>query len=284
MSKIYLDSANSKDTTSVKNFLKKNILWGQTTNPSLFANQISKISNSSKFNNKEELWEAYKLEVIEIAKNLQMKEKSSLSIEVYVNQNSTQNDLWDQILNLKELIKITNEMYNCQLLIKIPISTKTLETIEKCLKEKIAINVTLGFTPYQANTILNLANKYPNTLVYFSYFVGRNFDSGVDGIEILKQIKNLIKKNTHTSNFELLACSFRTLEQVQACLALNIDILTISIELLEKVENLNLPNLNLNNLVFTGKKDIKSQSLDYFKSVEGLEKFTNDWDKLIKTQ
>lgn len=111
--------------------------------------------------------------------------------------------------------------------VKIPAHKSYLPLIARLVQEKIPVNTTLVFSVAQAALMGKL------NVQYISPFVGRLYDNGVDGIETLKTIINCF--TLYGFSTKVLAASLRNIEQINAAVALGVDIITISPSLLQQM-------------------------------------------------
>ncbi|KKP23813.1 MAG: putative transaldolase [candidate division TM6 bacterium GW2011_GWF2_28_16] len=134
--------------------------------------------------------------------------------------------------------------------VKIPFAQEYLPVISKLTKENIKINVTLIFSLTQALLVSKLNVKY------ISPFIGRWDDIDIDGMELIKDLVTM-KKN-YNFKTEILAASIRNVIHLQKSILYGADVATIPPLLLDKVFKHPL-------------------------TIQGIEKFDNDWKKLNKT-
>jgi transaldolase len=133
--------------------------------------------------------------------------------------------------------------------IKVPCTVEGLKACKFLSGQGIQTNVTLVFSVAQAI----LASKAGAT--YISPFVGRWMDNSVDGIELIKNIREVFNQ-TYTST-QILAASLRDVRQVEQCAKYGADVVTIP------------------PVVFWGMyKNIMTE--------KGLELFQKDWEEVLK--
>ena len=266
-SKIYIDSGNAADTLEALQIL--GFLDGQTTNPSLFAKEQTVDITS------DELWEKYSNVLKEIRTILPTQ---SISAEVYVDTASNVNNIMNSAQRLIDL--------NLNLHIKIPIFKAGIVAMTKILESKNKVNMTLGFDQNQAFAVAKNAHNIESDQLYFSSFVGRNIDNGINGIDQTYQIQKMFKEMN--SKVKLLACSFRNLDQFMACLAMEVDIVTVNISILREWKKQKFVIPSYDSFHFEGKK-IKYIQLDHLEedkinnilTTQGIVKFSNDWNSVI---
>jgi transaldolase len=265
--KIYLDSSNPEDTIEALEIL--GFLDGQTTNPSLFA----KVS-SNKYS-ESEVWDAYRSCVQSIHELIP---NGSVSAEIYADTSSTVN----QMLIQSERIQDFGDYVH----IKIPTCSNGIKTLETLVNQNKKVNMTLGFDQNQAYVIANIAKDTLPGQIYYSSFIGRLFDNRINGIENLKNIKQMYKEIN--SPVSILACSFRSLDQFLACMALEVDIVTVSIDILKEWQKHNFVIPSIDSFHFDGLKtkyiaieDLDANKVDNPLSLSGIHKFATDWNSII---
>lgn len=133
--------------------------------------------------------------------------------------------------------------------VKIPFAQEYLPVISKLSKEGIKLNITLIFSLTQALLVSKLNVKY------ISPFIGRWDDIDIDGMQLIQDLVTM-KKN-YNFKTEILAASIRNVIHLQKSILYGADVATIPPLLLDKVFKHPL-------------------------TVEGIEKFDNDWKKLNK--
>ena len=177
---------------------------GYTFNPSLFR----------KNNAKDYL--AYSKEILEKCGD------KPVSLEVI---SDTQDDMIRQGLILG---KLKENVY-----VKVPIvfsnGKSTKEVIKELVKQNIKLNITAIFTLDQIKEIIN---EIKDTNTILSIFVGRIFDSGIDGEKIIKEINSFIKDN---SKCKSLWASTRMPYDIFKAIKTKTDIITMPIDQINKL-------------------------------------------------
>lgn len=131
--------------------------------------------------------------------------------------------------------------------IKIPLTVDGIRAVKHLLDEGIKTNVTLCFSPNQAI----LAMKAGAT--YLSPFVGRLDDIAHEGMELIRQIKNI--KDNYGFETQILVASIRhPMHVVQAAL-IGADVATIPYKVIAQLAKHPLTDI-------------------------GLERFLKDWEKV----
>lgn len=213
--KIFLDTA---DRTLIKQWVPTGLIDGITTNPS----NLSKEGKNSR----------------EVLRDICSLVEGDVSIEVV---EKSPDAVYKQAREIASFAK--------NAVVKIPFSHTYLPVIKKLVAERIAINVTLVFSPLQALLVAKLGVRY------ISPFVGRWEEIDIDGIAILSEIKDILDNYGFES--EILAASLRTVMHWHQAALLGIDVATLHPSLLTSLMNHPLTE-------------------------RGIEKFDEDWNRLGK--
>ncbi len=203
MTKIYCDIA---DIETIKNYSKKKIVTGFTTNPSLMRKAGAKN------------YEMYSKEILKVCKN------KPISFEVFA-------DNYDNIL--KQALKI--KTWGKNVYVKIPVENSKGVFMGKIIKElsthKIRMNITAVYTYKQTKRILSKIRKNSNVII--SIFAGRAGDVGKDPIPEIKKSIKLAKK---FKNVKILWASVREPYNYLQAKQLGCHIITIPPSIIEKIE------------------------------------------------
>ncbi len=210
--KLYLDTANIGE---IKEIAQWGVLDGVTTNPSLMSRE--------------------KGDYREILKEICDIVKGPVSAEV-LSPNSA-----DMVKEAKDLSKISEHI-----VIKIPCTIDGLKATNILSQEKIRVNMTLIFSANQAI----LAAKAGAS--YISPFVGRLDDIANPGIEVIKDILDIL--NNYNFPSRLIFASVRHPEHVRQAAILGAHIVTMPYRVFSSM--------------------IKHPLTDI-----GIERFLNDWEK-----
>lgn len=218
--KIFLDTA---DVSLIRPAYETGLINGVTTNPTLILKSGRQLQDVI-----EELVQEFpKLE--------------SISAEVVAD-------------TAEEMLSQAQKYYSISpaVTIKVPCTVEGLKACKFLSDAGIQTNVTLVFSVSQAI----LANKAEAT--YISPFVGRWMDNSVDGIELIKNIKEVYSHNSPFQyNTQVLAASIRDVRQVELCAKYGADVVTIP------------------PVVFWAMyKNVMTE--------KGLEQFQKDWNEVIK--
>ncbi len=208
--KIFIDTA---DPSLIKKYWDMGMIDGVTTNPSL----ASKVGRPFE----------------DVVKEIFQTVDGPISLEVL----STD---FEGILREARSLALLNK----NVVVKIPLIEEGLKAVKVLSKEDIKTNVTLVFSANQAL----LAAKAGAT--YISPFLGRLDDNGENGLEVLKEIVDIVHGYKFSSM--VLAASIRSDAMVKQVALIGADVATIPPEILEKLSKHEL-------------------------TTKGLEKFLNDY-------
>lgn len=279
--KIFLDGSDLKETKKVLDLL--GFLDGQTTNPSNFAKSpdiAARVAQGEKFD-KAEVYAEYKKRIQEISKLLP---QGAISIEVYADANTTAEQM---ITQAREMFSWINNAY-----IKLPITTEGLKAAEQAIAEKMRVNMTLCFTQEQAAAVYAATKGAKRGEVFVSPFIGRWYDKGVNGMDLIKNILKMYQSGD--GHVEVLTSSVRTPEQFKEALAIGTDIITAYFKAIEgwgkegmlippaelfkpdkALEPIPYQEINLN-------KPYSQYNISHEMTDKGLASFVADWNNLIK--
>ena len=203
MTQIYCDIA---DINVIKNYSKRKIVAGFTTNPSLMRKAGAKN------------YEKYSKEILRVCKN------KPISFEVFA-------DDYNNIL--KQAFKI--KTWGKNVYVKIPVENSKGVFMGKVIKElsnnNIKMNITAVYTHKQAKKILSKIKKKSNVII--SIFAGRAGDVGRDPIP---EIKKSIKQAKKFKNVKILWASVREPYNYLQAKQLRCHIITIPPSIIEKIE------------------------------------------------
>lgn len=193
--RLFLDSA---DLDEIRQAHRLGVIDGVTTNPSLFA----KVGGS---------YEALLAEICAIV-------SGPVSAEVVAD------DADGMVAEGRAFARIAPNI-----VVKVPISAEGLAAISRLTSEGIATNCTLIFSANQGL----LAARAGATLL--SPFVGRLDDSGGDGIGLVRELAELLARDTTLDHAELLAASIRSPRQVTEVALAGADVATLPFAVLEQL-------------------------------------------------
>ena len=210
--KFFVDTADVKEIRALNEL---GLVDGVTTNPSLILKSGGKIAEVTK-------------EICDIV-------KGPVSAEVTATEYS------EMMKEAKVLARIADNI--C---IKVPLTMDGLRACKALTSDGQGVNVTLCFSATQAL----LAAKAGAT--YISPFIGRIDDMGIDGLELISEIRTIY--DNYDFKTEILAASIRTVNHVKQVAMIGADVATIPPSTLRALVNHPLPD-------------------------QGLEQFLADWAK-----
>lgn len=272
--KIFLDSGSPEETKKSLDTL--GFLDGQTTNPTLIAKH--EVEEGIKKITEPEAIQFYKESVCEISKLIP---NGSVSIEVFSDLNTTKEKMLTQ----------ANEMFSWipNAHIKFPCTISGLSAAEVFLENGGRVNITLCFSQEQAAAVFVALKNSTSGQAFLSPFIGRIDDVGENGMDVLKNIIRM--KEECSSKVEILAASIRSVDHLLASISLKSDIVTVPLKIIEewKSYNFSIPKDFVYNSELTR---VPYRSLDLSKSFtsfnlfheltkKGLEKFNQDWNKVV---
>ena len=212
--KIFLDTA---DVAAIKKLAQTGLIDGVTTNPS----HLSKEGGDPK------------KVVQEICKLLPHGE---ISVEV------TEEKPDAVYKQAKEIAKLSKNV-----LVKIPCHRDYYAVIDKLVKDRIPLNITLVFSLLQGLMMCKLGVKY------ISPFIGRWDDIDMEGSDLLYEMRFMIDEYGYKTG--LLTASLRGVRHFHEAVLAGSDIVTIPLDVFEKATNHVLTD-------------------------RGMEQFASDWKKL----
>ena len=204
MVKIFCDIADIK---TIKEYSKKKIVKGFTTNPSLMRKAGAKN------------YKNYSKQILKVCR------KKPISFEVF-------GDDHDSMIN--QALKINSLGKN--IYVKIPIINSkgkfTGKIIKKLNNKNIKLNITAVYNFNQVKKILKVINKKSKVII--SIFAGRAADTGKDPVPVFKKSTLLVKKY---KNVEILWASVREPYNYLQAKQLGCHIITIPPSIIEKIEH-----------------------------------------------
>ncbi len=279
--KIFLDSGDPAETSEA--FALLGFLDGQTTNPSLIAKNPEaqkRLTEGQKFT-KEEVYAFYKQVVNEISRSIP---EGSISIEVYADKDTTAEMMLIEARQMYQWIPNGR--------IKFPTNTAGLAAARSAVDEGMRINMTLCFTQEQSAAVYVATQGASRGAVYISPFIGRLDDVGENGMDYVKNTIELYKKGD--GHVEILTASVRNMNHFLYAVALGSDIITAPLKLLKEWASMGfkIPRADFvyqsDNLRPIEYKELNLTSpLESFEVgnsllTAGIEKFSADWNKLLK--
>lgn len=219
--KFFIDTAN---LAQIKAANQMGILDGVTTNPSLMSNVG--------VNGKEEIMNHY-LEICKIVDGPVSAEVLSTDYEGMITEGKELSDLHKNIV------------------VKLPMTHDGVRAIKYLSTIGIKTNCTLVFSVGQAL----VAAKAGAT--YVSPFVGRLDDISSDGLELIKQIKQVFENYPkHELNTKILAASIRNPMHIVDCAKIGADVVTAPLNVLQSLITHPLTDKGMNQFIEDTKKFI----------------------------
>ena len=210
--KVLVDGGDPEETVRVKN--RVGYVDGQTTNPTLVSRNPevrALVSSGQKFSSREELDE-YKKIVQTISP---LVGDAGVSIEVYADIDTTAENMLAQG---REMFSWIPNAY-----VKYPCTHEGLRAAQISVREGMRVNMTLCFSQEQAAAVYG-ATKGSKAPVYVSPFVGRLDDRGENGMDLVKNIKQMYVAGD--GHVHVLAASIRHLNHLLGALALKAELVT----------------------------------------------------------
>src|SRR5579864_4436820 len=226
--KILVDGGDPQETRRVKELL--GYVDGQTTNPSLIAKNPhikELIASGHKLSSREEMDE-YKQIVQTIAP---LVGDAGVSIEVFSDEKTTAQEMLDQG---REMFSWIPNAY-----IKYPCTTEGLRAAQMSVRQGMRVNITLCFSQQQAAAVY-AATKGTKQPAYVSPFVGRLDDIGQNGMDVVRNIKQMFLNGD--GHVLVLAASIRSLEHLLYCFALETELVTVPAKILRAVGQQEFPD------------------------------------------
>ncbi|QLH05982.1 fructose-6-phosphate aldolase [Nitrosopumilus ureiphilus] len=206
--KIFLDTAN---LDSIKKFNDMGLLDGITTNPSLMSKEGGNPKDAME----------------EITKII----KGDVSLEVVSTEYS---GMIEEGKRLRE--------YGDNVVVKVPMTPDGLKACKSLSSEGIPVNVTLIFSANQALLAAKSGAKY------VSPFIGRLDDVGQDGMNLIKEIKEIFK-NYPNLKTQILVASVRHPVHVIDAAKIGADVVTLPPAVLDKMLQHPLTKIGLENFL-----------------------------------
>ena len=183
--KFFVDTA---DTKEIAELAETGLLDGVTTNPSLIAKSGRQFKDVIK-------------EICGVVPGPVSAEVASVDYDTMMKEAHVLAKLADNVV------------------VKVPLTVDGLRACKALNSEGIKTNVTLCFSPNQAL----LAAKCGAT--YISPFIGRIDDMGIDGMELISEIRTIY--DNYGFETEILAASIRTVNHVKQAAMIGADVATI---------------------------------------------------------
>ena len=217
--KIFLDTAN---LDSIKMYNDMGLLDGITTNPSLLSKEGGDPQKTME-------------EIVSIV-------KGDISLEVL---STDYEGMMEEGRKLKK--------YGDNVIVKCPMTADGLKACKALTAEGIPVNVTLIFSPNQAVLAAKAGAKY------VSPFIGRLDDIGQDGMNLIKEIKEIF--SNYNFSTEILVASVRHPMHVVDAAKIGADVVTLPPAVLGKMLKHPLTDIGLKNFLADWEK-LKAENPD----------------------
>lgn len=214
--KIFLDSANLE---AIKKYNDMGLLDGITTNPSLLSKEGGDPQKTME----------------EISRII----KGDVSLEVVA---VDYEGMMEQGRRLRK--------YGDNVVVKVPMTAEGLKACKALTAEGIPVNVTLIFSPNQAILAAKAGAKY------VSPFIGRLDDVGKDGMNLIREIKQIYPN--YDFKTQILVASIRHPMHVVDAAKIGADVVTLPPAVLDKMLKHQLTDIGLKNFLADWEK-LKSE-------------------------
>lgn len=260
--KIIVDGGDPDETRRIKDLL--GFVDGQTTNPSLIANNPEirhLIERGERLSAEQEKGEYRKI----VQSISPMIGDAGVSIEVFANANTTAEQMLAQG---QEMFSWIPNAY-----IKYPCTHEGLRAAQISVEHGIRVNMTLCFSQQQAAAVYSATrgSKHP---VYVSPFVGRLDDHGENGMDLVKNIRQMYASGD--GHVYILAASIRNLNHLLYSFALGVELVTVPTKVVEQWAAKQFPMPDSNFIykgVGTDGKPLKTISYEVLDLNRGWESF-----------
>ncbi len=279
--RIFLDGADPEETKEVIRLL--GFLDGQTTNPTLISKNPRarhRLERGEKFT-REEIIDFYQETVREISKLIP---QGSVSIEVYADHSTMAEAMLSQG---KEMFSWIPNAH-----IKFPTSREGLKAAEQAVKSGMRVNLTHCFSQEQAAAVYAATRGAKRGDAFVSPFVGRLDDRGENGMDLIANILKMYQRGDgHVMG---LTASVRKMDHLLYAIQLGSDIMTAPFHILKEWGEKGLPMPGkdfayrpegLKSIPFREidlSKNWQSYDLRHELTDKGMERFSADWNALIK--
>ncbi|MGB8064921.1 MAG: transaldolase family protein [Candidatus Sulfotelmatobacter sp.] len=218
--KILVDGGDPEQTRKIKTLI--GFVDGQTTNPSLIAKNPDvrhRTATGQKFSLEEQQQE-YKKIVQQISP---LVGDGGVSIEVFAALNTAAEQM---VVQGEEMFSWIPNAY-----IKYPCTQEGLRAAQMSVEQGIRVNITLCFSQEQAAAVY-AATQTTKTPAYVSPFIGRLDDRGENGMDLIKNIQRMYQAGD--GHVHVLAASIRSIDQLRACFAVGVELVTVPTRVLEE--------------------------------------------------
>lgn len=278
-SKILVDGGDPKETEQIRSLL--GFVDGQTTNPSLIAKnpEVKRLVSSGHTLTEEEEAAEYR-KIVEAISPLVG--DAGVSIEVFSDLDTT----------AEKMLKQGREMFTWipNAYIKYPCTSEGLKAAQRSVAEGIRVNITLCFSQQQAAAVY-AATKGTQSAVYVSPFVGRLDDIGQNGVDLLKNIRQMFAASDH--HVWMLAASIRNVEHLLYSFHVGAELVTAPAKILEQwaEQGMPLPDENFSYKAVGSEipyerldldKPLEQFNIDHELTTKGIQKFVSDYRATLR--
>jgi transaldolase len=276
--KILVDGGDPQETRRIKQRL--GFVDGQTTNPSLVASNPhirELIASGHRLSAIEEMDEYKKI----VQRISPLVGDAGVSIEVFSDRGTTAQEMLAQGTDMYTWIPNAYIKYSC--------TAEGLRAAQASVRKGLRVNMTLCFSQQQAAAVYG-ATKGTQTPVYVSPFVGRLDDIGLNGIDLIRNVKRMFSAGD--GHVLVLAASIRSLDHLLSCFALGAELVTVPAKILTLWAEANFP-LPGDGFVHESKgraipfEDLslerpwESFDIRHELTARGIEKFVDDYRKTL---
>lgn len=225
--KILVDGGDPEETRRMKYLL--GFVDGQTTNPSLIAKNpdvAQRVKAGQRMTETQETAEYRKI----VQAISPLVGEAGVSIEVFADRNSTAEQMLEQGREMNSWIP--------NAWIKYPCTPEGLRAAERSVADGIHVNITLCFSQSQAAAVYaaTLGSKAP---VYVSPFVGRLDDVGQNGMDLIRNIKQMYAGGD--GHVLVLAASIRNLQHLLCSFHYGAELVTVPAKVLDEWARQGMP-------------------------------------------
>ena len=226
-SKILVDGGDPQETIRIKDLI--GFVDGQTTNPSLVAKnpEVAQLVKSG-----QRLTDAQ--ETAEYRKIVQaispLVGDAGVSIEVFADLDTTADAMLQQGREMNAWIP--------NAYIKYPCTAEGLKAAHRSVAEGLEVNMTLCFSQSQAAAVY-AATRGTKAPVYVSPFVGRLDDIGQNGMDLIRNIKQMYAAGD--GHVLVLAASIRSLQHLLCSFHYRAELVTVPAKILEEWASQGMP-------------------------------------------
>ncbi len=278
--KIFLDGGDPGETKQALDLL--GFLDGQTTNPTLIAKnpEVREAIKRTQYS-EQEILSFYQDVVRQISAIIP---KGSISVEVYADADTRADQMLRQGKQMFSWIPNAH--------IKFPTATEGLKAAEQAVREQLRVNMTLCFSQAQAAAVYAATRGARKGDVFVSPFIGRLDDRNENGMDLIANIMKMYSKGD--GHVEVLTASVRQLDHLLYAIKLGSDIITAPFSILKEWGEKGVPLPKQDYRYEPPElKPIPYQDIDIEKTwqeydiahdltTKGMEKFSADWNALIK--